>query len=244
MSVMMSTVRRLADDEAFGPLVAPSGDKPVLSEQEAAEREAAANFAAVQATADALRSGDAAAPIALIEPSPDLPLLPRVGSLVTFYPRPGEVMRGRKEAAAIVVHRDIAKRTLDLVVIYDANDFRDQERVKERTVEGERGWVQHADQVGAVVTVNRAEVDNSEVRSLIDTMQGVISTMQRQVQDVSDAVFGDFNRPEVSVLEMIDTLSGQVDRLESAKPKRAKRKPARAAKTGKPAAEGAQPPQN
>lgn len=215
MSVMMSTMERIQADQAFGPVIAAGVDKPI-SEQEAAEREAAANMAAVQAAADALRAAEPAAGADSAAPQADLPPLPRVGSFVTFYPRPGEVMRGRKEAAAIVVHRDVAKRTLDLVVIYDANDFRDQEKVKERAVEGERGWLQQADQI--------IPLPSGDIASILRQIEQIRAELA-DANGIKSALFGDYAAPEQSVLEMLDALDERIGKLEDAKPVVAKRPP-------------------
>lgn len=66
--------------------------------------------------------------------------LPKVSDTVIFYPRPGELRAGAGKHAAIVtaVNDD---DTLDLVVIFDADDFIGQRRVPMR-INGEgMGWV-------------------------------------------------------------------------------------------------------
>jgi len=67
------------------------------------------------------------------------PPLPRVGASVVYWPRPGERRAGRLEVPAFVTRRDADNGLLDLVVIYDADDFLSIKNVPRRMGE-DRGW--------------------------------------------------------------------------------------------------------
>lgn len=79
----------------------------------------------------------AAPPVA---PEPEQTSLPGVGDGVTYFPRPGELRAGKGLHAAIVTAVNPEDRTVDLVVVYDADDFVGMRRVPARLNREGMGW--------------------------------------------------------------------------------------------------------
>lgn len=67
--------------------------------------------------------------------------LPGPGQGVAYYPRPGELRAGKGVHAAIVTAANEDDGSLDLVVVYDADDFIGMRRVPRRTGNEGMGWV-------------------------------------------------------------------------------------------------------
>ncbi len=65
--------------------------------------------------------------------------LPAVGATVVYCPRPGEVRAGKTRVPARVIKADVDNGLLDLVVIYEADDFLSRKSVPRRMGE-DRGW--------------------------------------------------------------------------------------------------------
>lgn len=65
--------------------------------------------------------------------------LPDIGSTVVYIPRAGQVRAGKTRVPAIVTGRDVDNRLLDLVVIYDADDFLSKPRIPRRQGD-DHGW--------------------------------------------------------------------------------------------------------
>lgn len=65
--------------------------------------------------------------------------LPDIGSTVVYIPRAGQVRAGKTRVPAIVTGRDVENRILDLVVIYDADDFLSKPRIPRRQGD-DHGW--------------------------------------------------------------------------------------------------------
>jgi hypothetical protein len=184
------------------------------ADQAAAAAEPMSGPAMAQAVADTLEP-----PMPTAEAEPGAPL-PRVSTMLVFHPRSGEILRGRKEVAAMVVNQRPDQRLLDLIVFYDADDVRQIDRVPERTVEGERGW----EMPRGPIVAEGGDFAGMDMRSTghivrppADNYAAVLNTlelMRQEVTSVTSIVFGEFAAPEVSVLEMINTLNEQVDELE------------------------------
>lgn len=123
--------------------------------------------------------------------------LPAVGDLVNYYPRTGEVRRGRTIVAALVLHVDERNRRLDLCVFHDANDLIQQDNVPER-VENERGW------------------SRKEVPAMPGLDPGIIAALRKDITEVRNLVLGDFEAPGTSVLDLLDKLDERIGKIEDA----------------------------
>jgi hypothetical protein len=115
--------------------------------------------------------------------------VPDIGDIVIFHPRRGEMLRGRTRLAAIVTHRDIDTRLLELLVIRDPLDHLGQERVPEWNGR-DRGW-------------------EPKYRDPID--QAFVET--DDVATLRDIVLGDFVDPKASVMQMLADLDDSVEAL-------------------------------
>lgn len=119
--------------------------------------------------------------------------MPIVGMFVHYYPRAGEVRRGRKRVAALVVHTDEDNRLLDLVIVHDANDFVDQQRVPERRGD-DRGWVRMEDVVITDASGQRylmpgfGEDDGSEIKGDVEALRESVATLSGKFDDLAKRV--------------------------------------------------------
>lgn len=139
----------------------------------------------------------------VVEPAPPLREtgtgpLPGIGDIVLYHPRGSEARRGRTTVPAIVIWRDEEGRQLELCIVHEANDVRQIERVREWPGGAERGW----EAKGGSVTVNRVGVEESALDGL-----------KAEVAELRAIVLGDFERPNDSILEMLDDLDGRLDAL-------------------------------
>lgn len=132
--------------------------------------------------------------------------LPGVGEWVIYYPRSGEVQRGRKRLPALVMAVDESNRLLELVIIRGANDVLEQDRIPERMGE-DRGWERMAAIAtglpeDAPMTFNHAPQEVAALREGMDSLRNLI--------------LGGYEQPDKSVLELVDALDERTDRLERA----------------------------
>lgn len=148
------------------------------------------------------------APVAL---KPDLP---GISETVVFYPRPGELRAGRGRHAAIVTGTN-EDGTLDLVVIYDADDFIGQRHVARRSLDGGMGWeplpgksmpkqMLEATADGRLVPVpdNAAQFaglveENTKLRADLDALR--------------KSIFGDFDAPTDSIVSILAEFEDKLD---------------------------------
>jgi hypothetical protein len=137
---------------------------------------------------------------------------PDVGDWVVYQPRRGMVRRGRNRVAALVVHRHPHARLLDLAIFYEASDTLDDQRVPE-AVGDERGWI----------------VKEQMFPARPASVEAAAESVRQDIADLRALIFGEFEKPEVSLLDLLSMLDERVDKLERAKPK-AKRKYTRKAK--------------
>jgi hypothetical protein len=188
-----------------------------------AAQEGSANVSAetaAQAVADVLNEQTAAP-----QPEEGVPsepvMLPPVSTLVIYHPRKGEIIRGRKEVAAIVVHRDEANGWVDLVAFHDAQDWRDCERVRPWPGGEERGFSvpQRHMIVPLPPGMNPGDMqapgavvwpDNLAMREITS----IVDDVRSEVAKCVELVLGGFERPEMSVLDMINSLNERCDELE------------------------------
>ena len=123
----------------------------------------------------------------IMNPTP----LPEIGSSVVYCPRPGEVRAGKKRVPALVIGRDVDNGLLDLVVIYDADDFLSKRRIPRRMGE-DQGWEPSSDSATAVL--EKLETFKSEL---------------------AEVLFWNHAKPTVSVLDRLDNLATRLAVLEN-----------------------------
>lgn len=148
---------------------------------------------------------EAAAQDAPPAPKPDLP---GISETVVFYPRPGELRAGRGRHAAIVTGTN-DDGTLDLVVIYDADDFIGQRHVARRSLDGGMGWEplpMKVDQASAR-TVFPPPIDDTDKKAIEELKTGLV--------ELRKAIFGDFDAPPESIVSILAEFE---DKLEAGAP--------------------------
>lgn len=149
--------------------------------------------------------------------------LPDIGDMVLFWPRAGDVRRGRTREPALVIWRHEAERLLDLVVVREANDVINQERVPER-VGSDRGWT-------VKEPINADPVDDPFAEEPGEDVEALRS----EVGDLRKVLLGEIEAPVAPVLELIDALDERLDKLERARDDGKAVLGAKAAKPAKPA---------
>lgn len=150
--------------------------------------------------------------------------MPEIGDWIHYQPRRGEGRRGRYRVPALVIWRHPDTRLLDLVLVYDANDVGDQQRVPEAVGE-ERGWL--------LKPVPQL-ISNHAPREIAG-LQRDLAKLGEMVSNLTSTVLGEFDPPQGSVLDLINTLDERLDAMvppKKAKPA-AKKAPAKKAKRGK-----------
>lgn len=185
------------DQRPDGPPPAPPPD-PAAAPPQPVDQAMAAQAAADVLKEQEQRDRDVVRQAA---PKPQV-FLPRVATIVIYHPRPGEVIRGRKEVAAIVVARNEAQGTCDLLAFHDAQDWRDCERVPPWDGGAERGF----EVVGAAGVI---PADGS-----LGAYAQILDDARNDIASITGIVLGDFERPELPVLEMINALNERCDELE------------------------------
>jgi hypothetical protein len=140
----------------------------------------------------------------------DVPL-PKVSDTVIFFPRPGELRAGHGKHAAIVTAVHEEDKTLDLVVVYDADDLIGQRRVPRRNLDGGMGWESKSSSVAspndlqAKLDLFRSEtsLENEGIRAEISALRSI--------------VFGRFQMPEgESIIGIVDEHEDRLISLEKA----------------------------
>lgn len=127
--------------------------------------------------------------------------LPGVGSTVVYCPRPGEVRAGKTRVPAIVLKADAENGLLDLVVIYEADDFLSRKSLPRRMGE-DRGW-------------EPAEGSAQAIAERLDAFK----------REVGEVLFGEHVKPETSFTDemlamtaAIKTLDARLSTLEAKRP--------------------------
>jgi len=134
--------------------------------------------------------------------------LPGVGESVVFYPRPGELRAGRGKHAAIVTASNDDDQSLDLVVIYDADDFIGQRKVKRRSLDGGMGW----EPMYATKTLPAAVL--APDLEAINMLSKQIAELKATVVNLTSAVFGDFDVPKESLVDIMGEHEDRMQKIE------------------------------
>lgn len=116
--------------------------------------------------------------------------LPDIGSTVVYIPRAGQVRAGKTRVPAIVTGRDVDNRLLDLVVIYDADDFLSKPRIPRRQGD-DHGW----ELVGAAP-------------------QGRSSELQTFKDELGSVLFGDNAKPPTNFTDELMEIRRRLDAIE------------------------------
>lgn len=122
----------------------------------------------------------------IINPAP----LPAVGMPVTYHPRQGEMRQGRSVVAALVTGRDEANELLDLVVVFDADDFISQQRIP-RWNGTDRGW-----------------------EPIEGLGQKAMAKLESFKTELSEVLFGQNPKPVVDFLTRLAKIEERLDLLE------------------------------
>ena len=155
---------------------------------------------------------------AAVEPTAAAVDLPGIGETVIFFPRPGELRAGRGRHAAIVTGQN-DDGTLDVVVIYDADDLVGCRRLARRSLDGGMGW--------EPVRQRQAEAaDPMVVSQLLDRVQQLTD----RINALTHHVFGDYEIPKEPLLDVLDEHEQRLEAVEKAAIKAAKPAAASAAK--------------
>ena len=120
------------------------------------------------------------------------PTAPGVGSNVVFIPRPGEQRMGRQEFGAMVMfkHDDL---TLDLLVIYGADDVSEKLRIR----------LYHEDEpFNCWKHVEGAEPEEFEP-SRLNKMRHEVDELEQKMNNLRQLVFGDWNEPGKPLIEYL-----------------------------------------
>lgn len=126
---------------------------------------------------------------------PDAGPLPGVGATVCFHCQVGYSRDGRQEMPALVTRVRHEDDTLDLIIFYDAGDFIDEIRVpRHSTANPYRAWS------------FPKEIVHRELVDRINEPGG----LRTQIAALESAVFGDFDRPSISLMQIMETFESRI----------------------------------
>lgn len=136
--------------------------------------------------------------------------LPQVGETVLYAARPGIMRLGREhpnEFAAIVQSRNADSGFLTLLVIYDASDMRDEEMVVP--------WSPDNPHNSWKPLRGPANRDLSALDAMIAAEQEVSRALSIELADLKAAIFGDFERPAMSLFDIFADFEERFKAVES-----------------------------
>ena len=137
---------------------------------------------------------------AAIHPEPQRPRLPGVGEMVVYHMRAGYARNGRTTFPAIVQgHGD--RGTLMLTVVIDAGDLADESLVEERRVGTEFHCWERLGPDHAGFAEMRAEVAHA---------LKAVSELRGEIKSLDTAVFGDFDRPRISIIDIMQDFENRL----------------------------------
>lgn len=130
-------------------------------------------------------------------------LVPKIGEVVAYHPRPGEFRRGRTEFPAMVLQRDEASRTLDLLIFYDRDD--------QHTMEGVPEWPQ------GQMTLGWSRIDSAlSDDPRVPELEARLAALEELVATLKSALLGNLDMPEgESVLSILDEHEDRIGVVES-----------------------------
>lgn len=151
---------------------------------------------------------------------------PGLGEMVIYYPRPGELRAGAGHYTAIVT-RVNEDDTLDLVVVYDADDLVGQRHIPRRSPDGGLGWER-------IARKKRDDAAGWSER---------VRSLEEQVAMLTKVLLGGYEAPRESILQILDEHEDRLEaiaptlsaaRPEASKPKKPKQKQPKAAAKAAP----------
>jgi hypothetical protein len=118
--------------------------------------------------------------------------LPDIGTAVVYIARPGEGRSGKSEFPAIVMHQEPDGESVVLLVMYDVDDTVTRPAVRE--VSEEIPWP-------AWRHVRGREPEKFEPTRL-NHMRRDIDEVRERLDELNEAIYGAWERPEKSVIEI------------------------------------------
>ena len=151
--------------------------------------------------------------------------LPGVGESVVFYPRPGELRAGRGKHAAIVTASNEDDQSLDIVVVYDADDFIGQRRVKRRSLDGGMGWepLPTNKTLPARQLVEATENGGLKLVELTGPLEKRIAALEANHTKTVALILGEFLPPKESLVEIMGEHEDRMQKIEDAAKTKAKK---------------------
>lgn len=152
---------------------------------------------------------------AAIQPAPARPKLPGVGELVVYHMRAGYARSGRTTFPAIVQgHGD--RETLMLTVIIDAQDLADESLVEEIGIGREFHVWEKTNQIHPEL-IAQWRVEMAQVLKQVQEVQASMASLRdevahalkvamngrSEVKSLEDAIYGEFNRPNISLVSIL-----------------------------------------
>ena len=143
-----------------------------------------------------------------------------IGTVVTYHGRTGSMRQGRTEFPAMVLKQHEDDGSLDVIVFFEAEDMIWEQRVLPKT---------DAQPGHCYTFVEPVEYEEGDdIRDLFTKLIGDIRELRAEVQaDIglldsrldlqSTRIFGDFERPEKSLIEYLEDFDKRLSKLERRK---------------------------
>lgn len=119
-----------------------------------------------------------------------------VGTMVRYRGRSGSMRQGRTQFPAVVLQQHADDGSLDLIVMYEAEDYIWEQRVQPFTdTNPDRSWE----------LVEPVELDGG---TKLDEIAKLLSALKQQM-------YGEYNAPAKSMIEYLDDFDKRLSKLES-----------------------------
>lgn len=128
-----------------------------------------------------------------------------VGAVVTYHTRIGNQRQGRTTFPALVLSQHPDDGSVDLLIFYEPEDILWERRVMRWTEEQPgRCWS----------PVSNQPSPHGGILAEIAVCQGDIRDFSGQIDDIGHAVFGEYDKPEKSVMEYLADFDVRLTKLE------------------------------
>lgn len=126
-----------------------------------------------------------------------------VGTIVLYSGRSGAMRQGRVQFPAVVLHQHPDDGSLDLIVMFEAEDIIWEQRV------GQKSETQPAH---CWEIIPRIDVDDPDEEE--DHVRGLIRELRSDTQDLKRQMYGEYEAPPKSMIEYLDDFDQRLKKLE------------------------------
>ena len=131
-----------------------------------------------------------------------------VGTIVQYFGRHGAMRQGRTIFSAVVINQHPDDGSLDLIVWFEAEDQIWEQRVRQRSE------TQPAHCWDFVPVVDGFYGDYDRLKEQIDALTQGAFRMHDKLTELNTAVYGEFEKPEMPLVDYLDIFDRRLQKLE------------------------------